>query len=311
MGRKRKKGPKGPFLLVKIFSHLNNCMTHKLLVTTYNQDSTQFEMFCYCLDKNWKGNRFITIVVNSVIPYTSDDEWKMFFQQTAETARRYFINWTVELIDGRHLDHHGYREQAVNKVIHSIDHRFEDVIVLDAKDFLLKPADISTFKINNSYRVTYWLEGRLIDLYPSAHELLDLDMSHIPAVLNLTPWIWNVKQLEKYWAYMLNRFGPYLSWSDMYQGGSESDSYYAYSYCDTTKSFEFLPPEQNPLLIGGVWGAQTYLGAVKEAEDFDADSCRVIWKHSRKAAEPTCADVTKVMLIKYGVNDQLVQQVYG
>ena len=310
MGRKIKKGPKGPFLLVKIFSHLNTCMTHKLLVTTYNEDAKQFEMFCYCLNKNWRGNRFITIVINSIIPYTSDIDWDNFFQQMTNITRCHLIDWTVELIDGRHKDHHGYREQAVNKVIHSIDPRFEDVVVLDAKDFLLRPADISMFKVNNKYRVTYWLEGRLIDLYSTAHKLLDSDMSHIPAILNLTPWIWNVTQLEKYWAYMLDRFGLYLSWDDMYQGGGEVDSYYAYSYCDTTKSFEFLPPDQNPLLIGGVWGAQTYLGAVKEAKDFDSDSRRIIWKHSRKAAEKNCIDITKSMLVKYGIDQVYIDQVY-
>jgi hypothetical protein len=96
----------------------------------------------------------------------------------------------------------------------------------------------------------------------------------------------------------------------MYQGGSESDSYYAYSYCDATKSFEFLSSEQNPLLIGGVWGAQTYLGAVKEAEDFDLDSRRIIWKHSRKAAENTCVDVTRAVLTKYGIDQEYINRIY-
>jgi len=285
-------------------------MTHKLLVTVYNQDILQFKMFCYCLNKNWNGNQFITIVANSTQPY-SDESWNNFFKQLTDIANKYLFNWTVEFVDGRHSDHDGYREQAVNKVVHSIDSRVHDVIVFDCKDFVLRPANLSTFKTDSCYRVTYYLPQRLIDVYDTAHELLDQDMCHIPAVINLTPSIWNVTQLEKYWKYMTNRFGHYLDWDNMYKGGTESDSYYAYTYCDPTKSIKFLKPWKTPLLVGGGWTHQTYDGILEQAELFDQNSDRIVWKHSRKLLDPRCVDVTRSVLIKHGIDQQFVEQVYG
>jgi hypothetical protein len=285
-------------------------MAHKIVITTFNEDISQFMMFCYCINKNWNGNRFITVVVNSVRPY-SNAEWEKFYQQVVEITQDYLSEWTVEIHDGRHTDNFGYREQAVNKVLYGIDHRFEDVIVFDCKDFLLKPADLSTFKKDNKYRVTYWKhDQKLISMYPEAIELLDQDLSHVPGVINLTPWIWNVNQLAKYWKYMTSRFGDYSEWGRYYKGGTESDTYFAYTYCDPDKLIKFLNPRHTPLLISGGWSGQTYEGMLEQADQFDQSPTSIIWKHNRRLPDLRSLEVTKSVLSKYGIEQAIIDRVF-
>jgi len=277
----------------------------KLLVATYDQDLLQFEMFCYCINKNWKGNRFLTIVLNS------SADWDITRWRVNDIVDRYLCGWHAEIVDGRHLDHDGYREQAVNKIIFSIDDRFNDTIVFDSKDFLLRGSDLFDFKKDGKYRVTFTLDRPHLDLYPEAKDLLDKDISHIPAVLNLTPWIWNIDQLKKYWNYMSGRFGDFSDWDSMFKGGTESDTYYVYTFCDELTSIKFLDPRDNPLMIGGGWTYQTYEGIVQEAQDFDRWSERKIWKHSRKLEDPRCLNVTRSVLLKYGIEREIIDRVFG
>ena len=58
-------------------------MSHKLLVATYQDDLQQLEMFCYCLDRNWQGNRVITVVLNS------SNDWNDCLIKTEEIVKQY------------------------------------------------------------------------------------------------------------------------------------------------------------------------------------------------------------------------------
>jgi hypothetical protein len=282
---------------------LNTCMTEKLLVATYDQDLLQLEMFCYCINKNWQSNQFLTVVLNSC------NDWSASFVQVEKILHEYLFGWQYEIVDGQHADHNGYREQAVNKILYSIDHRFDDCVIFDSKDFLLRPASIDCFKNNSQYRNTFILDQPHVDLYPEAKELLDTDISAAPAVLNLTPWIWNIQQLEKYWNYMVSRFGSYDKWDTMFKGGTESDTYYLYTLYDNNTEVKFLDRNSNPLIVGGGWTHQTYQGMLQEFDDFKKWDTRLIWKHSRKLEDPRCWDVTKSVLLYYDIDPVVVHRI--
>jgi len=266
----------------------------KLLVCTYDGDKDQFEIFCQCLTKNWKGNQFLTVVVNS------SKDWPATNHHAKQTASKCLPNWTVEFIDGRHPSGNGVNEMLINKVRYSIDDRFEETIVFDAKDYLLRPADLSVFKQGNNYRTVFILDQPHQEMYPDSVKLFDFDISDIPAMINLTPWVWNTYQLKKYWQYMNIRFGPWEKWHQ-YPGGMDADTYYLYTVCDTRKSFEFFDKDHNPIIVSGGWTHQTYKGMLQEAEDFETWQERIVWKHSRKLEDPRCAEVTNQMLRKYSI----------
>ena len=275
-------------------------MSHKLLVATYQDDLRQFEMFCHCLNKNWHSDQVLTVALGK----NTD------VGRTQQVLRSYLPNWTVDIKPTVHPYINGYTEQQVNKIFHSIDHAVDEVIVFDSKDFLLRSTSIDDFKINDQYRVTFYVPGqRLCELYPDIAHIVDADTSALPSVINLTPWIWRVDQLEKYWCHINCRFGPYQSWTD-FPAGTEIYGFYVYTWTDDRSTMSWCNADQTPLMLGGGWTHQTHQGMLEEAKAFDLWSERKIWKHSRKLPDARCLDVTRSVLLKYGIEKEIVDRVF-
>jgi len=275
-------------------------MSHKLLVATYQDDLKQFEMFCHCLHKNWQGNQRLTVAMGKDTPIA----------QVQKIVDQKLPNWQVDIQCTAFPYSNGYTEQQVNKIIYSVDSSVQDVIVFDSKDFLLRPCGIEDFKINNQYRATFYIpEQRLIELFPDITHIVDQDVSDLPSVINLTPWIWNVDQLNKYWQYINQRFGDYQVWHE-FPAGTEIYGFYVYTWCDNQSVMTWTAPENTPLMIGGGWTHQNYQGMMDEAEAFDRWPERKFWKHSRKLADPGCLDITKAVLFKYGIDQETIDRVF-
>lgn len=273
----------------------------KLLVATYDQDLLQFEMFCYCINKNWQGNQFLTVVLGQ----GTDIEKVRFITDSI------LPEWTVEINQCATDNENGYLQQEINKVVYSIDQRFSDVIVFDSKDFMIRPCQFALFRYNGKYRATYYYpDQHLVDICPGILESTTQDVSKVPFVLNLTPWIWNVEQLSRCWKNLNQRFGDYRQWQ-RFHGGSEIYSFFAFTWTDTDSLMSWHRPDENPLIIGGGWTHQTYEGIVQEAQDFDRWTERKIWKHSRKLEDPRCLDVTRSVLLKYGIEQEIIDRVFG
>ena len=275
-------------------------MSHKLLVATYQDDLQQFEMFCYCLSKNWQGDHRLTVALGkgtSVI-------------QVQRIVDQHLKDWAVDIQLTAHAYSSGYTEQQVNKILYSMDSTVDDVIVFDSKDFLLRSCNIDNFKQNDQYRATFYIPGqRLVELYPDIEHIVDQDVSQLPSVINLTPWIWKVDQLNRYWDYINQRFGNYQSWTE-FPAGTEIYGFYVYTWCDEHSTMQWQQPDHTPLMIGGGWTHQTYQGMLAEAHDFDLWFERKIWKHSRKLEDIRCLDVTKSMLLKYGIEKEIIDRVF-
>jgi hypothetical protein len=50
---------------------------------------------------------------------------------------------------------------------------------------------------------------------------------------------------------------------------------------------------------------------VAEMENFDQDANAIIWMHSRRFKDPGYLEVTKAMLLKHGIDQHFIDQVYG
>jgi hypothetical protein len=277
-------------------------MNYTMLVTTFSGDIQQFRMFCYCLNKNWEGQRKLTVCLGN------GDDQEMFTNITKE----YFdTDWHIEIKPTIYSYKSGESEQQVNAVYYSIQTGVDDVIIWDCKDFLLRPCNYSTFKKNGKYRVTYLLRGqKLINMGYNLDGLVDQPIDRYTAISNIRPWMWNVQQLTRYWNRMNERFGDYRTWK-VYPAGNEIYGYHIYTLQDPDRLVEYLTHKEMPLLFGGGWTHQTYDGILKEATYFDQNPERIVWKHSRKLADPRCLDVTRSVLIKYGIDQQFIDQVYG
>lgn len=275
-------------------------MTHKLLVATYQDDLRQFEMFCHCLNKNWRNDRRLTVAMGK----------DTSIQQVKAIVDQELPGWHVDIQTTLHRYSDGYTEQQVNKIFYSLDSAVDDVIVFDSKDFLLRPAGIEDFKTNDQYRATFYIPGqRLVELYPEITHIVDQDVSELPSVINLTPWVWRVDQLQRYWDHINQRFGDYQHWTD-FPAGTEIYGFYVYAWCDEHSTMQWQVPENVPLLIGGGWTHQSYQGMLDEAQAFDQWPERKIWKHSRKLEDARCLDVTKSVLSKYDIEQEIIDRVF-
>jgi hypothetical protein len=260
-------------------------------------------MFCYCLIKNWKGIKDLIVCI------THSDK-KQIFKDIADDI--FDDSWKIEIKDSIQAYPSGTTEQQVNAVFYSIKSGAEEIVVWDCKDFLLKPCDLSIFKKDDKHhRVTYiCTDQKLIDMGYDLSGLLDTPIDHFPAIINLRPWIWNVAQLERYWNHMNSRFGDFLSWKE-YPTGSEIYGYYLYTLNDQDSRVKFLPSDETPLILGGGWTHQTYEGMLQEEKDFSIWPERVVWKHSRKIDDPRCLDITRNVLLKYGIEKEIINRVFG
>jgi hypothetical protein len=187
----------------------------KLLLATYRHDLAQLDICCYLLNLNWKGSHNLTIFVGSV-PNDSNEQDINAVRDIV--SKRFDNTWNVNVIDGN-IDqiHQGNTEQCINKFIYSIDYNFTDTIVFDSKDFMLKTMDLSDFKVDGKYKVLYFLKNQKhVDVYPDFLNISLNDVEHIPATVNLTPWIWNNQELEKCWNHLNEQFGPYDQWEKKY-----------------------------------------------------------------------------------------------
>jgi hypothetical protein len=274
-------------------------MTHKLLVVTFQPDLQQFKMFCHCLAKNWQGTRDLVVVTGRA---TDTD----LVEQTVK--ENFDQSWAIQIQPTRHPYANGDIEQQINKIYYSVTSGVDDVVVFDSKDFLLRPCDFTTFKRNERYRVTYKIIGkRLVDMGYDLTNIVDQPVDHLPAVSNLTPWIWNVDQLGKYWDHLNNKFGPHQQWTG-FPAGNEIYGYYVYTCTDSERTIKFLTHPDMPLLIAGGWTHQSYEGMQQQAREFELDPNRIVWKHSRKLLDPRCLAVTQSVLANHGIDPQLTKQ---
>jgi len=296
-----KKAPQGAFLLVDYY-YFKYRMTHKLLVVTYPDDLKQFEMFCYCLEKNWQGSKNLIVV-------TQQDTDQQVVQKIID--HMLLDGWNVEINQTACSYKDRYNEQQVNKIFYSVNSAVDDVVVFDSKDFVLRPCDFSTFKSNEKYRVTYYLPNKLVESYPDIKNVVDKSVDHLPNVSNLTPWIWNVGQLTRYWNHINNKFNNYKTWKH-FPACTEIYGYYVFAWTeDNNEILWHKHPKKWPLLVSGGWTHQTYNGILESVVDFNQNPERIVWKHSRKLEDPRCIEVTRLILIKYGIDKQFVDQIYG
>lgn len=276
-------------------------MNIAMLVTTFRNDIDQFKMFCHCLNKNWQGPKSLIVCLGQ-----GDDLYE--FQDITNTF--FDRNWNIEIKPTIYNYRTGTTEQQVNTVYYSLQANASDVIIWDCKDFLLRPCNESIFVENEKFRWPFIMpDKKLIDTHYNYNGLVDEPIDHLQRIDNLRPWIWNVEHLSRYWTRLNQRFGHFSTWIE-YPGGNEIHGYYICVMTDTSATLDFFGPENTPLLIGGGWTHQTYEGMLQEVRDFDQWPERKVWKHSRKLEDLRCLDITRSVLLKYGIGQEIVDRVF-
>lgn len=274
-------------------------MSDKLLVVVYNQDLPQFNVMTWCLNKNWQGNKNISVVYQGNIQ-----------SQVSEIINKNFSDqWQIDCIDGSAFAPNlsGYDQQQVQKIICSIQSGYEHVIVFDCKDFLLKPANGNLFKKDNKFLYVPTIPtDTFSNFYPVEFEAIKTPTSSpdIVPVLILTPWIWNTNQLTRYWNHILQIYGNIPQWS-IFPAISELASFYY--FCAAIDGDPISVYSTDPFMhIGGLWDGETTEQRLRNAENFDYYDSTVVWKHHRRITDIGSTVITALQLQKYGVPAEII-----
>ena len=287
-------------------------MSYRMLVTTFKDDIKQFHMFCHTLVKNWQGEKDLMVCIGN-----SEDP----AMYRAITDQAFPPGWTIQIKESVHAYVDGYVEQQVNAVYYSVTSGVENVIVWDCKDFILKPCDLTEFiNMRGEHRITYVfpnskitdadIDNKTTPRYNfSPIDLLDEPIDDVPLINNIRPWIWNVPVLSRYWNHINARFGNHTTW-ERYPAGCEIYGYFTYAMKDPARTFEFNR-QLNKIVFSGAYSYVTYENLVKDVEDFNSNTWCFVWKHSRRNEDPRYLEITKSVLKRYGIKQDVIDQVYG
>jgi len=264
-------------------------MSSKLLVVVYDQDLPQFDLMAYCLNKNWQGCKDLTVILQGNIQSVVSSIVEKHFSQ----------EWHIDVVSSfPNSNMSGYDLQQLDKILHSLDDAVQDVIVFDCKDFLLKPIAEDYFKYNGDYQITKMSE-LFSEFYPNEYLAMGATDSNLTAILNITPWLWNVNQLRRYWSYVTDKYPDDLEhWSTFYPR-SEIASYYFYTQSiDPSPVIKFS--DQLFMPVGGIWDNDSFNNILQVVENFDVYKSAV-WKHHRRIVDKDKTAITAMQLQKYHI----------
>jgi len=277
-------------------------MTHKNIVTTFTDDIPQFKMFCYCMNKNWKGDK------NLLVCLDTGDSVDVFENIALEI---FDPDWVIEICPTIHPYDNGNYGNQINLIYRIASSTVDDAIAWDCKCFLLKPTDLSTFKQNTEYRIPCQDNTqRLVDMGYNLSGLVDGPIGHYAGMVNLRPNIFNVQQTARYWSALNQRFGHYSKWTE-FPVGCEYYGYYIFLMQDPESQIKFFPSSFHTFLCAGGWNTvRTYQEILLDMENFGQDPNAIIWMHSRRFTDPKYLDLTRSILLQYGIDSDFIDSVF-
>ena len=270
----------------------------KILVATYNEDFLQFEMFCVCLSKYWKGEKNLTVIVGKNSDPTKNNLDDLVL---AKNITNCFFDdtWNIEIVNGTIETVPAFTEMSINKLLYSD----VNTLVCDSKDFLLKPSNIDDYMLNNQYCVNFFFPNQTHD------ELYENILGKpAPAVSSMTPWIWSDKICRDAIKWLQHHHGNYQTWN-AFPGYYEYCIWFLYAWNNPEiKKMLITDSEKCPLRFGGIWFEQDMSGSLAEEKNFNDWPERKWWKHTRKVKDIGCLDTTCRVLKKYAINPKIVDE---
>lgn len=209
----------------------------QILVVVFWKDIPQFELFLHSLNKYWISNKNIKIVI-------SDKVNTEFNKDTTRVNRNRIYN-TIKTIVDNQLDNNwtyeikfgdlncwalGWHEQQLYKVIESNNSNFEHIVVFDSKDVLIKEYGIKDLIIKNN---RYLIKRKITNDFSSSN-YFSVKMNYMCS--NLTPWIWNKYDLEKFVSFLTKKEKSHLIELEYFPGIYEIECFYLFNMLKNTNS---------------------------------------------------------------------------
>lgn len=258
----------------------------RILTVIFYDDLHQLRMQALTLEKNWKGKKAWTIVIENKDPEVQ----QVHFDWIQENVVPVMPDWDLDIVRGDSAyDGPGWIRQQIFKLYYSSLIQDDWVLVLDAKNFLINHADESTFiKSDGIFKFVTGVQDQFHKDLVEESKLIVGVTEEIPYPSAMTPWVWNTHDLRSlfqhinfskdHWPYeKVTEFGIYWAWA-----------YNKHNWVDYTS------------LISGFWGNDTDEARCRYLAN-KANNTYIFWVHHRYAYGDMLRELTAKVLERSGI----------
>jgi hypothetical protein len=258
----------------------------RILTVVFYDDLHQLRMQALTLEQNWKGKKAWTIVIENRNPIFRAQQFKWIQENVVPVLS----NWDLEIIGGQSAyDGGGWIRQQIFKLYYSSLIQDDWVLVLDAKNFLIGPADESTFVNENGvFRMVTGVQDQFHKDLLEESKLIVGVTEEIPYPSAMTPWVWNTHDLRSLFQHI--NFSK-DHWP--YEKVTEFGIYWAWAY---NKHVWF----ENRTIISGYWGNDKDDERVTHQAKI-ANNTFTFWVHHRYAYRFLLRELTAWVLERSGI----------
>jgi len=275
-------------------------MTMKILTIVHWADLFQLSLQAESLSKFWLGNKRWTIVI--------EDPLLAVQQHSLEWCKKniHIDGWTIDFVipNTTEIRYNGWIRQQQFKLYYSA-HAIEDwVLILDPKNFMIRPTDESFFFRNGSilYIPSFSYKDFFKKTIDGATELLGIDNYGVPEISSITPWVFNKKEVLS----LITKLGVDINHWPMPTNATEFTLYWLWSY----KKFNWTPVQ----FVTGFWQEKysntiTTFPSISEVKDGAStiDDLR-FWTHHRYTLDPVARRLTIELLEEMGLSTEVLTQ---
>jgi hypothetical protein len=239
------------------------------------------------LEKNWKGKRAWTIVIENRDPIVQQEQFEWIQQNVVSVL----TNWDLDIVRGDSAyDGPGWIRQQIFKLYYSSLIQDDWVLVLDAKNFLIRSANESTF-VNDTgiFRFVTGVEDQFhTDLLEESKQVTGVT-GDVPFPSVMTPWVWNTNDLRSLFQHI--NFSK-DKWP--FDKATEFGLYWAWAY----NKHVWV---ENRTMVSGFWGNEPDDERVKYQAKIANDNY-TFWVHHRYAHRELLRMLTAKVLEHSGIS---------
>lgn len=245
-----------------------------LITVVHEYDTPQIFLQAHSLLKHWKGDK-------SWVIYT-DDTFALEF--VSKHILPLMIGWNVKISNKEYKATDGWIRQQIAKLYESSQVQTEYSLILDAKNFLIKSADIDTFLDSGIWCMeledcSFYQKNMLI----SENFLGIKNNGKIPA--SITPWVWKTDIVKE----VITKIPNFDQWETI--PGSEWFLYWLVAQ-DKVKWI-------SKGWVAGLWSGKQFVKiSRKKINDLDNLNDLYWWTHHRGHISTKARLATKSILLK-------------
>ena len=279
--------------------HRVSIMSMKILTVVHWADLFQLALQAESLSKFWLGDKRWTIVI--------EDSLLLVQQHSLEWCKKniHIEGWNIDFIipNTPEIRFNGWIRQQQFKLYYSA-HAIEDwVLVLDAKNFMIRPTDKSFFIRNDTviYLPAFNTKEFFKRTTEGAAELLNM-YDPIPEAASMTPWVFNKTEVLN----LITKLGIDTNNWPMPTYATEFTLYWLWSY----SKFNWTPIQ----FVTGFWQGEysNTINTIPSIFDIkegarNSDDLR-FWTHHRYTLDHVARQLTMELLEEMGLSKDVINQ---